>query len=527
MNTTEYKVLITTSGIGSRLGSLTDYTNKSLVRIGDKPAIGHIIESYPLETKFVITLGHYGDHIKQFLTLIYPERNFEFVDVDNYKGRGSSLVYSILQAKKALQCPFIFNACDTIIGKEDSIPPPMFNYCVGAQKDETSQYTTLWVDDKNITKINQKGEITFDHCYVGICGVNNYKLFWKEIEGLYKKFPNKSSLFDGDVINRMLRVDEFKLVKLNNWYDIGNTSELENTRKTFKCSVDVLDKLDESIYLYEDFVVKFFYNKQIVKNRVYRANVLNNLVPKVLSHSDNFYKYEMAEGKLLATSVNVKTFKRFLNWSMENLWKTTDTNVNLETICERFYFDKTYKRIALFFGDGVKDKEMNINGEAVPPINVLMKQIDKKWLCSGTPCRIHGDFILDNVLSTSSEFTLLDWRQDFGGELEVGDIYYDLAKLNHNLIVNHDIVNKQLFNISYVNSVKCNILCNSTLLECREVFHKFIKNNGYDLNKVKVLTALIWINMSPLHEYPFNKFLFHFGKYHLYKALKEVNLEEK
>ena len=527
MNTTEYKVLITTSGIGSRLGRLTDYTNKSLVRIGDKPAIGHIIESYPLETKFVITLGHYGDHIKQFLSLVYPERSFEFVDVDNYKGRGSSLVYSILQAKKALQCPFIFNACDTIVGKDDNIPSPTFNYCVGAQKDETSQYTTLWVDDKKITKINQKGEITFDHCYVGICGVNNYKLFWKEIEQLYKKFPDKSSLFEGDVINRMLCVDEFELVKLSNWYDIGNTSELENTRKAFKCSVDVLDKLDESIYLYEDFVVKFFYNEQIVKNRVQRAAILRGLVPEVLSSSNNFYKYKMVEGDLLATSVNVRRFKEFLVWSKENLWKAPTTDVELNKTCDKFYFDKTYKRIALFFGDKLEDKEMNINGENIPQITTLIKQIDKKWLCDATPCRIHGDFILDNVLSTSSGFTLLDWRQDFGGALEIGDIYYDLAKLNHNLIVNHDIVNKQLFNITYGDSVKCNILCNSTLLECREALHEFIEINGYDLNKVKVLTALIWINMSPLHEYPFNKFLFHFGKYHLYKAIKEVNLEEK
>ena len=53
----EYKVLITTSGIGSRLGDLTKYTNKSLVRVGDKPAISHIIESYPEDTKFVVTLG--------------------------------------------------------------------------------------------------------------------------------------------------------------------------------------------------------------------------------------------------------------------------------------------------------------------------------------------------------------------------------------------------------------------------------------------------------------------------------------
>jgi len=46
------------------------------------------------------------------------------------------------------------------------------------------------------------------------------------------------------------------------------------------------------------------------------------------------------------------------------------------------------------------------------------------------------------------------------------------------------------------------------------------KKNGYDLKKVEVLTSIIWINMAPLHEYPFNNFLFNFGKYNLYKNLK-------
>ena len=72
----KFKVLITTSGIGSRLGELTDYTNKSLVRIGDKPAISLIIEKYPEDTEFVITLGHYGDYVKEFLRMVYPNRVF-------------------------------------------------------------------------------------------------------------------------------------------------------------------------------------------------------------------------------------------------------------------------------------------------------------------------------------------------------------------------------------------------------------------------------------------------------------------
>jgi hypothetical protein len=40
-------------------------------------------------------------------------------------------------------------------------------------------------------------------------------------------------------------------------------------------------------------------------------------------------------------------------------------------------------------------------------------------------------------------------------------------------------------------------------------------------NEVKTLTSIIWINMAPLHEYPFNNFLFNFGKYNLYKNLKQ------
>ena len=62
-----YKVLITTSGIGRRLGDLTKYTNKSLIKVGDKLAICHIIEKYNKYVEFVITLGYYGNLVKDFL----------------------------------------------------------------------------------------------------------------------------------------------------------------------------------------------------------------------------------------------------------------------------------------------------------------------------------------------------------------------------------------------------------------------------------------------------------------------------
>ena len=153
----------------------------------------------------------------------------------------------------------------------------------------------------------------------------------------------------------------------------------------------------------------------------------------------------------------------------------------------------------------------------IPPVYELFDLIDFDWLCDGEPSGFHGDYILDNILETKNGFCLLDWRQDFGGDLSIGDIYYDLAKLNHNLTINHEIVNKKLYNHSPEN---CYIMCNSKSLDCRKILKYFIIQNGYDYKKVQVLTSVIWINMAPLHEYPFNEFLFNFGKLNLYKALQ-------
>ena len=91
----EYKVLITTSGIGSRLGDLTSFTNKCLVRVGKKPAISYIVERYSDDIELVITLGHYGGQVKDFLELTYPNKNFTFIEVDKFDCEGSSLGYSL------------------------------------------------------------------------------------------------------------------------------------------------------------------------------------------------------------------------------------------------------------------------------------------------------------------------------------------------------------------------------------------------------------------------------------------------
>ena len=170
----EYKVLLTTSGLGSRLGNLTKFTNKSLVRVGDKPAISHIIESYPKDVEFVVTIGHYGSHVKQYLSMAHADRKIQFVEVDNYMGEGSSLLYSISLCEEYLQCPFVFHACDTILPK-NYIKDIDFssNWSIGGSGENSQAYRTLNCVNGKIASINEKGEQNFDYVYIGVSGFKN------------------------------------------------------------------------------------------------------------------------------------------------------------------------------------------------------------------------------------------------------------------------------------------------------------------------------------------------------------------
>ena len=508
----EFKVILTTSGLGSRLGELTNYTNKSLIRIADKPSISYIVESYPPNTKFIVTLGHFGSHVKQFLQLAYPNIDFTFVEIDKYKGEGSSLGYSLSKCKDQIDSPFIFHASDTIITDYNPIYPSK-NYVVGSHKENSSQYRTLNLDNNKVIKINEKGELNFDFSYVGIAGIKDYELFFNKLENLINNGHEDTS--DVHAINDMLSEVEFSGTKTfkHNWFDVGNTTELRRTRSYFQSSIDVLDKVDESIFFFDDFIIKFFSNSTINQNRVTRAYNLGELSPEIINSTENFYKYKKVIGNLFSKSVNSQTFKNFLNWANTSLWIRSQDS-DFKSKCTDFYITKTKKRIEQYLKSNPENNI--INGQQIKPIYELIDNLDIDWLCDGLPSQFHGDFILDNIIETEDGFKLIDWRQDFAGDLLTGDLYYDLAKLNHNLTVNHDIVNKNLFNSSKEN---CYILVNSKLKECEEILHQFIIDNGLDLKKVKTLTAIIWINMAPLHEYPFNNFLFNYGKYNLQKQL--------
>ena len=215
-----------------------------------------------------------------------------------------------------------------------------------------------------------------------------------------------------------------------------------------------------------------------------------------------------------------------LEWSLNNLWIKGEKDQSFKETSKTFYIDKTINRIEKFYkNNNLEDSLDNINGYNVPSVKEMLKEIDLNWLCTDTPYKFHGDYILDNIiLEDNYNFKLIDWRQDFGGEIKKGDIYYDLAKLNHNLLFNHEIINQGHYKLETINNkIRCDVFRSDILTNCREKLHSFIKNKGFDLKKVKLLTAIIWLNMSPLHGPKLGRVLYYLGKLNLSKVIKNVS----
>ncbi len=523
----DYKVLITTSGVGSRLGELTKYTNKSLIPIGDKPAISHIIESYPTGVTFVITLGYFGQIVKEFLTLAYPDLKFEFVNVKNFNGPGSSLANSINSARSLLQTPFIYHACDSILIGEN-LPPPNFNWIAGFHGKDATNYASFNVHEDTVTLFHEKGSLEFDYIHVGVVGVKDFGDFWEALENSLDYDSNDQSLNDVSVVSKLILDHKvFKLVLINNWFDTGNSNSLRITRNFFKSRANILEKPEESIFFIGNSVIKYFSTTEVVRNRVTRSKYLQNITPKVLVSTDHFYMYKYEDGKLASDEVDANLIDTLLGWGIDNLWiPNPNTNHDeFKSKCTEFYVDKSLRRIEEFCNSrAINDDFAQINKISVPPAEDLVLSAEKILANIYKEAGFHGDFILDNILVQSNRFKLIDWRQDFAGSIQYGDMYYDLAKLNHSLHVNHKIVNKELFSIHRDPSdIKCSLLRNDYHIEMEKKLKLFVESNNLSWLKIQILTPLIWLNMSPLHHYPFDLFLYFYGRLNLWRALNEAS----
>jgi choline kinase len=520
-----YKLVIPSAGIGSRIGPYTKFMNKALVSIGNIPTITRIIKNFPDAQEIIILLGYKGDYVRQVVSAFFPNLNIRFIDVDNFNGPGSGLGYTLSKAKEHLQCPFIFTSNDTVIVNDKcNINPSIYGNWMGwsSASNENSQYRTLNIVNKDnnyyVASINPKGVNNANKAYIGLAGIKDYKEFWNAMS-------HESAIGMGESYG-MQALKNIRAIEFPSWCDIGNIDSLEKTKKLLSNNeFNILEKENEAIWFNDGNVIKFSTDENFIADRIKRLNVLDkDLFPNIISHSKNLYVYRMVKGDVLSKKINIPLMNCILDTISERMWigKKAKITPDLISACYDFYKKKTYERVDMFHKKyEIMDKGGYINNEYIPSVVELLDNLNWELICENPHASaFHGDFHNENIIiDEKNNPILIDWRQNFGKNIfETGDAYYDFAKFNHGLIVSHHIVNNNNFTVEQdENNVNIDILRPSILVEAEEDFYEWLKANNFDVKRVKIMTALIYLNIAALHEYPYSLYLYYLGRQLLYK----------
>jgi len=501
-------VLILSAGLGLRLKEYTKSKNKSLIPINNRAIISYIIDKFPKTYEIIIAVGYKKESLKEYCQLSHPDRTIKFVDVDKWEVSSVGPGYSTLKCKEYLQRPFYITTADCLI--ETSIPYLDGNWLGVYPTSYPEKYSTIQFDkDKNVLQFLNKSTNGFDYAFIGLAGVLDYKVFWEELENNIKDTTELVPAWYNSKNYPVLKVKELK------WFDTGNLDDIEKAKEHFNdVPLSLQKNIDETTYKVGNKFLKFNADASITKNRFKRGQILSSLVPNNLKGGDNFISYDWENGTTLYSHNSLPIYKKFLS-RFEQIIKFNIYQWNDENAIKKFYIDKTNERKFLFtekYGENYCITKYKINGKQYDSIKSLFKKLDFNSLINNQLySNFHGDLQFDNIIYNpiTERFTYIDWRESFAGLTDGGDLYYDLSKLYSGCILPYNLL-KQDSNVNITEgptTFNYTYKENKELKEFKEFYELWIENNKFNLDKIKFITGLIYLNMSPLHSDIFNKIL--------------------
>lgn len=502
MNTNKQTVIIPTAGLGSRLGILSKQLNKSLLPYLGKPVIANIIEQFPTDTRFIIPVGYKADQVKDFCRLVYSDRNIEFVEIDDYTSASSGPGYTVSKCLEYINEPFWYIPCDTYFN-ESIIDKNLSEdvYFIKQVSEELSYlYTMFNIIDGRISEMTFKQSQPSNwFAFTGVMHIND----WKNFKDRLLSLNNPEIIWTIELNSR--------IELLNTWLDFGN---IEIYRDALNKSQKYdFTKTDEVTYICNNKVAKWWEDDTIPKKKYNKALSNLSVFPPNCLYKKNWLVYDYVPGTVVYNHHSDVVLTEMLNWLDKKVW--VKSNIDISENALEFYKTKTINRINNFLSKYPDLQEVDtINGISVKSWNYYLDHIDWSLLTTvNLPGFTHGDLQFDNVIiNDDGKFYVIDWRHEFAGLVEIGDIYYDLAKLTGGFIIDYSQIKQNDFKIK-IDDRK--VILDIPSIENSEKYinlvKEFVERKNWNADKVALLIPIIFWNMAPLHTSPFDKFLWYLG----------------
>lgn len=504
LSTPEPVIFIPTVGLGTRMATTMPGINKALVPVDGTPLISHIINSFPMEAKFVIALGHLGNQVRDLCNVLHGDRSIEYVQVDDYSSSAAGTATTMVACSEHLQGPFWYVACDTYIGRDLPLALPETTYFVkDVDPSSSHEYTMMKVHDGKVTDITYKTNVQAAgwSAFTGLMYIQDGRGFISRIlDSGSKEFP--TCLPTSAVAET-----------LSSWVDMGNPQQyIEAVRRTQPFD---FSKKGEITWTTTNKVIKWSADLIITKKRYDRAlDAPSDVLPSNIT-GGRFLSYDMVPGTTMYYRQDPDVLARFLDWCKACVWEPRAMDADKSRkVYTTFYEEKTKQRIDQYLHHNHRFRSVRaVDSIGVLSIERYLQKIDWKMLANDARnAWIHGDMQFDNIVVTpDTRFRLIDWRSDFAGQM-VGDVHYDMAKLIAGTMIDYTSIKNNRFGLSTLKD-DCVVVhvTGSTIAGASDMIYTTAKSMELNLDKIRLLVPLIFLNMAPLHDKPFSDLLWCMG----------------
>ena len=270
-----------------------------------------------------------------------------------------------------------------------------------------------------------------------------------------------------------------------------------------------------------------------------RHKLLEPYSPKISLIDEYLISYPFIKGKLLSETKEKKFIEVLLNYFEKQVNKVKSNQIifsEFKNDCDLMWFQKLEQRINDFDAEmKILDEIGIINGVSVERTNKLLDQINRKnFLDACIPCFFHGDPSPENILfDNQNNLKLIDPRPIFGNNNSIGDLYYELAKLDHALIVNGKLIRSNNYGYKLINDNQVEIWIKKIeeFTVFRNHIYRFCLRKNWSTKNLSLATALTLLSISTVHSNKnYNNFLLLTGKYFLklsiesFKKNKPINV---
>lgn len=520
--------------------SLTEVYSSQMTPIRGKPALSWVIEDCLADESVVVVLNKDNHQTIQYIEKRYPSILIKIVD--SQKDGNSSILNSLEKGLSEISndtsCTRVILG-DTLCRNVDIYSGDVILTSTDFISSERWCLTSVDCNGFIAELYDKKMELDISdkQALIGYYQFSDTVLLKQIVtEALV---AGKKQL--SDVLRNYHKVHKIKTQLVDTWYDLGHKAGLIKAQNHFFNSRDFNSLYADPI---RGTITKISPKRQKLADEYawYRhlPEDLKVLAPRPIYYEEKLdnailtmemYGYPALSELFILGNLSIEEWELIICrlFEVHKIFEEYKGSLTKENFYD-LYLHKTWQRLKELQEQNPYWKQLwsydtiIINDKEYCNIRYFEKQINEKieLLIANTSITVmHGDYCFSNILFDTNSFLcrVIDPRGRLSEQTIYGDPRYDIAKLRHSAVGGYDYAVHGLYELS-CNGNKFVIKNNYPTFQERLTmfFDKMVQKFGYDLNEIKLIEALLFMSMIPLHKDSMNR-----QKLFYLKSVKKIN----